>query len=211
MSEVLPGAPALVREAVGCFHHWQNLQAAVDELLVHGFDRAEISLLAGEKAIEQKLGHVYQKVTDLEDDPETPRIAFVGRDSVTEGRASAIGGLGYIGAIAAVGAVVASGGALAWTIVAALAAGGGGAALGTVLARALGRGRAKDMEAQISKGGLLLWVRTRDAEHERRALATFAKHGAEDAHVLSLAVPEGPAVNPLGGFQPDPFLPQARL
>ena len=94
MSEVLPGATAVVREAVGCFHHWENLQAAVDELLVNGFDRAEISMLAGEKAVEQKLGHVYQKVSDLEDDPEAPRIAFVGRDSVTEGKASAIGGAG---------------------------------------------------------------------------------------------------------------------
>lgn len=205
------GGGTLVREAVGVFHAWDNLQAAVDELLSHGFDRAEISLLAGERAIQQKLGHVYTKVSELEDDADAPRIAFVGRDSLTEGKASAIGALGYLGAVAAVGAVVASGGTLAWTIFAGVAAGGGGAALGGLLARVLGRGRARDVESQINKGGLLLWVRTRDAEHERRATEILARHGADDVHVHALPAPKEPAVNPLDGLQPDPFLPKARV
>lgn len=200
-----------VREAVGVFHAWENLQAAVDELLRAGFDRAELSLLAGEKAVEDKLGHVYHKVAELEDDPKVPRTAFVGRDSLTEVKASAIGGLGYLGAVAAVGAVVASGGTLAWAILAAVAAGGGGAAIGTLLARTIGRTRASNLEMQIDKGGLLLWVRTRDAEHEQRATAILARHGGEDVHVHALPKPAEPEVNPLDGWQPDPFLPQARL
>ena len=104
----LPSAK-LCNEAVGVFHHWADLQAAVDELMNNGFDRADISMLAGEKVVEGKLGHVYERVNELEDDPNAPRIAFVGRDSLTEGKASAIGTLGYVGAVAAVGAVVASG------------------------------------------------------------------------------------------------------
>ena len=208
----IPGESVeFVREAVGVFHAWENLQAAVDELLRTGFDRAELSLLAGEKVVEQNLGHVYHKVAELEDHPDVPRTAFVGRDSLTEMKASAIGGLGYLGAVAAVGAVVASGGTLAWAILAAVAAGGGGAAVGTLLARTMGRGQASNIEAQIDKGGLLLWVRTRDAEHEQRATAILAKHGGEDVHVHALPKPSGPEVNPLGGWQPDPFLPQARL
>lgn len=213
MSESAPEGEGavVVREAVGVFHHWNNLQAAVDELTAHGFDRSEISLLAGEATVQNTLGHVYTRVNELEDDPEVPRLCFVGRDSLTEGKATAIGGLGYIGAVAAVGAVVASGGTLAWAILAAVAAGGGGAAVGSLFAHALGRGRAKDLEAQLGKGGLLLWVYTRDAQHEERAMAVLRKHGADDVHVHSLTRPSVPEHNPLGGLQPDPFLPQARL
>jgi len=211
MSEVALESAVVVREAVGVFHHWNNLQAAVDELLANGFDRSELSLLAGEDTVQQKLGHVYTKVSELEDNPEVPRLCFVGRDSLVEGKASAIGALGYVGAVAAVGAVVASGGTLAWAILAGVAAGGGGAAVGSLLARALGRGRAKDLEAQLDKGGLLLWVYTRDADHETRATAVLRKHGADDVHVHALQRPSEPAHNPLGGLQPDPFLPQARV
>ena len=211
MSETAVEKATPCREAVGVFHQWADLRAAVDELLLNGFDRADVSMLAGEQVVERKLGHVYEKVTELEDDANAPRVAFVGRDSMTEGKASAIGALGYVGAAAAVGAVVASGGALAWVLLAGVAAGGGGAALGTLLARTLGRGRAKDIEAQIDKGGLLLWVRTCDADREARATAVLRKHGADDVHVHSFEGARGPEFNPLGGLQPDPFLPQARL
>jgi hypothetical protein len=200
-----------VREAVGVFHHWQNLQGAVDDLLAHGFDRAEISLLAGEKVIEEKLGHVYTRVSELEDDPQVPRTAFVGKDSLTEAKTFAVSGLGYVGAVAAVGAVVASGGTLAAAIVAAVAAGLGGAGLGSLLSRALGQDRAANIEAQLNKGGLLLWVRTRDADHERRAIETLKRHGADDVHIHDLPTVPRPDRDPLEGFEPDPFLPKARV
>lgn len=201
----------VVREAVGVFHAWDNLQGAVDDLLGHGFDRAEISLLAGEATVEDKLGHVYARVKELEDDPNAARAAFVGRDSMTEAKAFAISGLGYVGAVAAVGAVVASGGTLAAAIGAAVAAGLGGAGLGTMLTRALGRERAHDVEAQLNKGGLLLWVRTRDGAHEARAVEILKKHRADDVHVHDLPVSAEPEDDPMSGVEPDPFLPKARV
>ena len=80
-----------VREAVGVFPTEQALQAAIDDLESHGFDRAEISLLASEKAIEEKLGHRYEKVRELEDDPEVPRTCYVSRESLGAGEGSLIG------------------------------------------------------------------------------------------------------------------------
>jgi hypothetical protein len=199
-----------VREAVGIFHDWAHLQAAVDELMAHGFDRSEISLLAGEKTVEQKLGHVYEKVKDLEDDANAPRVAFVGRDSLTEAKAFTVTGLGYLGAVAATGAIVASGGSMALLIGGAAALGGGGMLLGSWLAKAIGRDRAASIEAQLNKGGLLLWVRTKDPEHEQRALDILARHQAADAHVHDVVTEVDPAADPLTGLQPDPFLPGAR-
>ncbi|MBL8660394.1 MAG: hypothetical protein JNM75_11640 [Rhodospirillales bacterium] len=199
------------REAVGLFHDWKTLQAAVDELLNCGFDRSELSLLAAQKVVEEKLGHVYEKVAELEDDPKVPRAAFVGRDSLTEGRAGIIGGLAYIGAVAAIGAVVASGGTLAAAIAAAAVAGGSGGFLGTLGARWLGRERARQVQNQIDKGGLLLWVRLRDPAHEERAVAVLNRHSADDVHVHDLPPDTDPQADPLSGFQPDPFLPRARI
>lgn len=199
-----------VREAVGVFHEWATLQAAVDALMARGFDRSEISLLAGEKTVVDKLGHVYEKVSDLEDDANAPRVAFMGRDSMTEAKAFTVTGLGYLGAVAAIGAVVASGGSMGLLIGGAAAAGGGGLLLGKWLAKAIGRDRAASIEAQINKGGLLLWVRTKDAEHERRAAEILTKHGADDVHVHDIVTETDPAADPLAGLQPDPFLPGAR-
>ncbi len=200
-----------VREAVGVFHDRDALQNAVEDLLSAGFDRSELSLLAGEQAVEQKLGHAYQKVQELEDDALVPRAAFVGNHSLSIGRIGIIGGLAYVGATVAAGAVVASGGALAATIAAACAAGGGGGLLGAWAARLLGRDRAQQLQHQLDHGGLLLWVALRDAEHERRALAILAPSGAEDVHVHELPASEVPAENPLSGVELDPFLPGSRI
>jgi hypothetical protein len=200
-----------VREAVGVFHSWESLEAAVDELQNSGFDQSEVSLLAGEKAVQDKLGHLYEKSSDLEDDADAPRAAYVARDSLVEAKTGVIGGLAYVGAIAAVGAIVASGGTLAWAIGGAALAGGGGGLIGAVASRWLGREGAKDLQAKLDKGGLLLWVRVRDHEHEKRAVDILSKHSADDVHVHELPVSRDPETDPLAGLQPDPFLPKARI
>lgn len=210
-SQAAAAAASTTREAVGVFQDWKSLQAAVDELMNSGFDRSELSLLAAKKVVEEKLGHVYDKVAELEDDPKVPRTAFIGRDSLTEGRAGIIGGLAYVGAVAAIGAVVASGGTLAAAIGAAAVAGGSGGLIGTLGARWLGRDRAKAVQEQIDKGGLLLWVRLRDPAHEDRAVAVLNRHAANDVHVHELARSSDPEADPLSGLEPDPFLPRARV
>ncbi len=57
---------AQVREVVGVFGDAATLQEAIDELLASGFDQSEISLLASEQAVVEKLGHKYEKVQDIE-------------------------------------------------------------------------------------------------------------------------------------------------
>lgn len=200
-----------IREAVGVFHDRDAFQNAVEDLMSAGFDRSELSLLAGERAVQEKLGHAYQKVQELEDDAAVPRVAFVGAHSLAEARTGVIGGLAYVGAMAAVGAVVASGGTLAAAIAAAVAAGGGGGLLGGWASRFLGRDRAKALQYQIDHGGLLLWVRCRDEAHEQRAVEILKTNGGEDVHVHDLPGSHDPADNPLAGLEIDPFLPGARL
>ena len=201
----------MIREAVGVFHDRDTFEDAVEDLMSAGFDRSELSLLASEQAVEQKLGHAYEKVQDLEDDAGVPRAAFVGNHSLAEARTGIIGGLAYIGAMVATGAVVASGGSVAAVIAAAAIPGGGGGLLGGWAARFLGRDRAKHLQHQLDHGGLLLWVRVRDEAHERRALEILKRCGAEDVHVHELPASEVPAENPLSGVELDPFLPGSRI
>ena len=108
-----------VREAVGVFHDRDSFQNTVEDLMSAGFDRAELSLLAGEQAVEGKLGHAYRRVQELEDAPTVPRAAYIGNHSLAEGRTGVIGGLAYVGAMVGAGAVVASGGTLAAAVAAA--------------------------------------------------------------------------------------------
>src|SRR3546814_10450965 len=92
----------------------------------------------------------------------------------------------YVGAVAGAGAIVASGGTLAAIIAATAVAGGTGGLIGSILAKWLGDHHARYLQEQIDHGGLLLWVRTWNAEDEGRAVAILKKHSSRDAHVHAL-------------------------
>jgi hypothetical protein len=175
-----------IREAVGVFHDEKTLQSAVDGLLIAGFDQSHLSLLAGERTVETKLGHRYEKVAELEDDPEVPTKAFDDIDSRTEGKAAIVGGLFYVGAVAAAGIIVASGGTAAAALIAAALAGGGGGLIGAGLAQFIEHRHAHRLQEQLDHGGLLLWVRTLAVDDERRAIEVLRAHGADDVHVHDL-------------------------
>jgi hypothetical protein len=181
----------MVREAVGVFTDTASLEAAVDDLQIAGFDRAHLSLAATRRTIEQRLGHLYERMTEAEDDPDVPRIAFVDIDSRTEGKGAAIAGLGYLGAMAAAGAVIASGGTAAIAALSAAAAGGVGVGAGTALGRYVDRFHTRNLEAQLARGGVLLWALTPTPESEARACEILRGHGAADVHVHALPQPEG--------------------
>jgi hypothetical protein len=176
-------ADTKVREAVGVFHDEQSLQTAADELLIAGFDRSHLSLLAGDKTVERELGHTYTKVAEIEDDPAVPYLAYIGSDSRTEAKGAVIGGLAYVGAIGTVGLIVASGGTVAAALIGAALAGGAGGLIGARLSGFIDSHHAHYLQDQLDRGGLLLWVRTVDAEHEERAQEILRRHSAEDVHV----------------------------
>jgi hypothetical protein len=173
-------------EAVAIFEYAETFQAAIDEILSSGFDRAELNLLASEHAVKEKLGYMYEEATELEDDPSVPRAAYVSTEAIGDAEGALIGGLFYVGAVAAAGAVVASGGTLAGAIVAGAMTGGAGGLIGSVLAKLVGQHHADHMREQLLHGGLLLWVRTRDKDHEARATEILSKHSGHDVHIHAL-------------------------
>ncbi|MGE0666186.1 MAG: hypothetical protein AB7O49_06475 [Sphingomonadales bacterium] len=170
------------REAVAVFRSAEHLECAIDELLSSGFDRAELSLLAAQDAVEEKLGHHYQKVAELEDDMAVPRTCYVSTGARGDAEGALMGGLLYVGAVAAAGLVLASGGTLAAALATAAVSGGTGGAIGAVLAWLVGEHHAEYLQEQLDRGGLLLWVQLRDDDHERAALRILDKHSGRDVH-----------------------------
>jgi len=181
------GKPETLREAVGIFTNANDLQAAIDELLSSGFHRAELSLLAGEDALNEKLGSNYANAGAVADDPDAVRTTYVSPEAIGDAQGGVVGVLVYAGATIAAGAVVISGGTIVAAIVAATLAGGAGGIVGSVLAKWLGDHHANHLQTQIDQGGLLLWVRTRDTGAEARAVDILTKHSSRDVHVHTLS------------------------
>jgi hypothetical protein len=170
-------------EAVAIFHEVEAFQAAIDELLLAGFDHADINVLAQEDTIASKLGPSYASTAEFEDDPEAPRIAYIPDETIGNAEGAVIGAGVYLPAMFGSFAVAASGGTLLGVFAAAAIAGGAGGLIGAALARHIGHEHAKHLDQHLKHGGLLLWVRTRDAECEKRALEILRRHSAHDVHL----------------------------
>jgi len=178
--------PRTIREAVGIFVDAETLQRAIGELQDAGFESAELGLVAGDFSVRHKLRQLFSEINKHADDPHAPRTAFVARESVGDTPRALLGGALAVSAVVAGGAVVASAGVLGGAI--ALAAAGGVAVggMGAILAGLIGQSDAEFLEEQVGEGHLLLFVRTRDADRERRAKAILDKHAAHDARIYSV-------------------------
>ena len=177
---------AKVREAVAVFDDVSSLESAVDDLRAAGFAKDQISLLAGHETVEQTLGHMYQRVEELEDDPAAPRTAFVSGKSMDARENRLLGSLTILPTMIAAGTVVATAGAVAAAVVATAVA---GALLGTVFAHWMDRRHADWLQEQLDRGGILIWVRTPTEEDERKALAVLTRYSAHDVHIHEIPVP----------------------
>lgn len=187
-----------VREAVALFDDVESLEQAIDELLEHGFDRADISLLATKSAVEEALGD--EPAREIEDDARAPRTAYVSTESVGDAEGALVGIPMYVGAVTAAGLAAAAGGPLAVLIGAAVAVGGAGALLGGILARMLDDRRAEEIGAQLDRGGLVLWARVWTPEQEALAKATLAAHSGHDVHLHEMSAGGGRARRIAGGL-----------
>lgn len=177
----------VLREAVAVFTTVGDLQAAIDELLSSGFHRAELSLLAGEDTLVEKLGRGFASVRDLEDDPAAPRSAYISPEAIGDAQGGMVAALVYAGATAAAGAMFVSGGTILGALVVATVVGGAGSVVGALLAKWLGDYHGRYLQAQIDHGGLLLWVRTKDIEAQERALDILRRHSSRDVHIHTLS------------------------
>jgi outer membrane lipoprotein SlyB len=171
---------AKVREAVAVMENVDSLETAVEELREAGFAADAISLLAGHATVERKLGRMYERVEDLEDDPAAPRTAFVSSRTVERREGMIMGSMTTLPTLIAAGTVVASAGAVAAAIAGTAVT---GALIGKVLASWMDKRHATWLEEQLERGGILLWVRTADEAEARLALEILGRYAAHDIHI----------------------------
>jgi hypothetical protein len=172
-----------VPEAVGVFDRFEDLQQAYYDLRTVGFSRHDISLLAREDVLEEKLGRSYWRAEELEDDPRAPRAAFVSEDAIGALEGSIAGGFFYVGSMIALAAMLSPASTLAASIAAVAIGGSPAAVLGILLARREGKRHKEYYANQIEHGGMLLWVRVRDNAHEKMAVEILKGHSGRDVHV----------------------------
>ena len=94
---------------------------------------------SSEQAVEEKLGHRYQNVKEVEDDPSVPRATFFSRISRLEADYLPTPLLASMGALAFAGAV---------SMLPVVVAAGAGAALGTALSLIIHEHHARSVKEQ---------------------------------------------------------------
>lgn len=180
-----------IREAIGVFFDANTLGAALDELLSSNFTRKDIGLLAGEYTVRDALGHLYTEANESAGDPEGPRVAFVRNESIGDTLHALLGSLFFTGATTAAGAAVVSAAVLGGSLLAATTGAAAIAGIGAALGLIIHQSDAEYLEQQVDEGHLLLFVRTRDAAHEKQALDILSRHSAYDVRVHSVPDSKG--------------------
>lgn len=172
-----------IPEAVGVFDTYEALQSAYYDLQMVGFSRYDISLLADQKVLEKKLGRGFWRASDLEDNPDAPRAAFVSQEAMGELEGAIAGGSFFVGSAIAMAALLTPASTIAASIAAVAIGGSPAAVIGTLFARRFGKHHRDYYATQIAHGGILLWVRVRDKERENLAVKIIKGHSGHDVHV----------------------------
>ena len=188
---------ATVREVSGLIDAGAPVVAAIEVLLLSGFDRADIDVLANDDEVRQGLGSIEVPVEELPDIPEVPRHAPIKDDDVVSVSTLAIALPGAIGGIA--GAIVAAAYDLGWgeSAVSVLACAVIAAGAAAVAARWFVRRRSvldPDTDAAV------LWVRVRSPAAEERARRVLLTHGARAVRVHEIELDKRLHDIPLGAL-----------
>ena len=159
---------------VGVFPSAAALQQVMDALEQKGFDHSQFGVLTtGAGAHPTSADAVAAAPSTSTDPPDDP-------DSTATIATAVITGLTYVGAMTALGAMVMTGGGLGVALLAAGAAGGAGGLTGLLVMAGFSHQHAEHIDAQISSGGVVLWIQPRDAGQQALAQAAVQAAGAID-------------------------------
>jgi hypothetical protein len=205
---------ARVREVVGIFHSLTALKEAGDDLMLAGFDRADVDVIAPPDEVRRKLGakFAYIPAKELADVPGVPRQPFLADDDVVNIKIVAGSTLGSISALFTALILFVSGYSPAQIGAAGVLVGLMGVGLGLIMARHfLGEQKIKALEPLMASRGLIMWVRVHSDEQEDQARELLIRHGANAVRVHEIDIVKTTEDLPLGSIRPDPWLGSERL
>jgi hypothetical protein len=195
-----------VREVAGVFHSRRAVEAAFEDLLLNGFDRADIDRLASLDEVRRRL-KVYVSPEEAADLTPTPRRSIFAPDDITAGVAVTGSLSGAAVGVAVVFIVLASGGE-GWSAgVAGTLAGIGAGWIGALLlARMFRRDQLRGLDWIEFDRGVILWVRVRSAEREAMAQDILRRNGGHAIRVHEIEIEKRTEDLPLSSVRPDPWL-----
>lgn len=187
------------REAVAVFDSEAALNAAVDELMQHGVDQADLSVLADATKLDR------ETTEQIADDDDAAKGSYTQPYSRTQALTALTA---YPALFAGLGAAVVAGGTFGAAMIPmlGLVAGSsvGGGAIGFMLARLYGHKHAELIEQQIRDGGILLWIRANDPKGDNQKVEILRRHGARGIHFHVAHRTWG--VGDVPYFNPDPLI-----
>lgn len=173
--------PTCVKEAVGVFTDQEKLDQAVADLESTAFPRHHISVLGNPEDIKETFGTETIAPAKAGRDPRTPRSISIRPEERTIGASVLVGVLAYLGGCAALLSVNPASSLILMGAVATGSLFGG--ALGALILFIVARNMHQRVEAQVRKGGLLLWVKITNPNNEVIAKNILKKNGASKVHV----------------------------
>jgi hypothetical protein len=173
--------PAGPREVVGIFNAYEALEGTVDELLLAGFARCELSLLSKRSGPQAD-----EAAAMLAGDAAAQRTDYFYTEALTNAEGALVSGFAIVSAFGTAAAGAAAGVGLLATAGLAIATAGTGALIGAALAALVVRRRQMGFNEQASHGGLLLWVRTVTPALEASALDILRRHAGHHVHAHDL-------------------------
>jgi hypothetical protein len=195
-----------VREVAGVFRSRPAIEAAVEDLLLNGFDRADIDRLASLDEVRRRL-KVYVSPEEAADLTPTPRRPIITWDDMTVGLVVTSSLVAAATGLATVFAVIASGGGgwsagIVGTLVGICA--GGIAAL--ALAHLFRRDEQRGLDWMQFDRGIVLWVRVRSPEREVMAQEILRRNGGRAVRLHEIEIEKRVEDLPLSSLRPDPWL-----
>jgi hypothetical protein len=195
-----------VREVAGVFHSRRAVEAAFEDLLLNGFDRADIDRLASLDEVRRRL-KVYVSPEEAADLTPTPRRPIFSPDDITAGVAVTGSMVGAAVGIAVVFVILASGGdGRSAGIAGTLAGIGAGWIAALLLARMFRRDQLRGLDWIEFDRGIILWVRVRSAEHEAMAQDILRRNGGHAIRTHEIEIEKRAEDLPLSSLRPDPWL-----
>ena len=167
-----PSHTTTVHEVQGSFPDDAAMQAALGELTLVGYDRADFSL-PDERAATAS-GTPTEGADNPTDDTDKAQLRTLGT-----------GMAGYLGAVAVAGATIATGGAAGVAIAAAAAVGAGGAAAAQVVGQAADKAQVAARDQQGTEGKLILAVRIHSQDQADQVTELMRKSGATSVEPVS--------------------------
>lgn len=194
------------RELVALFDDPDALEDAIEALELHGFDRADIAIVAGPETLRRALHRERLAMSEVADDPEAPARVPVDRHERAEGKAALAAALALLAGFTGGAAAVVIGAELLAAYGLALAAGAVGGGLGWLAGRGIERRYLGGLAREVEAGGIVLWVRLREGRDPALAEAVLREHGGRQIHLHELDRPVHLRDVPFATVQPDPFL-----